>query len=118
MGLDLGNYRGLPIVEHDGALFGYRTSLLRFPGEKFTVICLCGLASAVPENLARKVADSYLADRLQPGASALNPLGNGTSPDRHVRGQIPRSPNSHDVFVRHKGRQFDGLGRSAEADQC
>jgi hypothetical protein len=31
MGLVLGNYRGLPIVEHGGALFGYRTELLRFP---------------------------------------------------------------------------------------
>jgi hypothetical protein len=34
MGLDLGNYRGLPIVEHGGALFGYRTELLRFPEQK------------------------------------------------------------------------------------
>src|SRR5580693_8458155 len=38
MGLDLGSYRGLPIVEHGGALFGYRTELLRFPGQKFSVI--------------------------------------------------------------------------------
>jgi CubicO group peptidase (beta-lactamase class C family) len=81
LGLDLGNYRGLPIVEHDGALFGYRTTLLRFPGEKFAVICLCNVASAVPENLARKVADIYLADKLQPGASALAPSGNRDFPD-------------------------------------
>jgi CubicO group peptidase (beta-lactamase class C family) len=81
LGLDLGNYRGLPIVEHDGALFGYRTALLRFPGEKFAVICLCNVASAVPENLARKVADIYLADKLQPGASALAPSGNRDFPD-------------------------------------
>jgi len=73
MGLDLGNYRGLPIVDHSGALFGYRTELLRFPQQKFTVICLCNIASAVPENLAREVADVYLADKLQPGASALSP---------------------------------------------
>jgi CubicO group peptidase (beta-lactamase class C family) len=81
MGLDLGNYRGLPIVEHDGALFGYRTAILRFPEQKFTVICLCNVASAVPENLARKVADLYLADKLQPGASALDPSGNGNLSD-------------------------------------
>lgn len=98
MGLDLGNYRGLPIVEHDGALFGYRTSLLRFPGEKFTVICLCGLASAVPENLARKVADSYLADRLQPGASALNPLGNGTFPDPATFAGKYLDPRTHMMY--------------------
>lgn len=81
MGLDLGNYRGLPIVDHGGALFGYRTEVLRFPEQKFTVICLCNIASAVPENLARKVADIYLADLLHPGASALNPSHNENLPD-------------------------------------
>jgi CubicO group peptidase (beta-lactamase class C family) len=73
MGLDLGNYRGLPIVEHGGALFGYRTELLRFPEQKFSVICLCNVASAEPENLARNVADIYLVDQLQHAASALTP---------------------------------------------
>jgi CubicO group peptidase (beta-lactamase class C family) len=81
MGLDLGNYRGLPIVEHNGALFGYRTDLLRFPEQKFSVICLCNVASAVPENLARKVVDLYLADKVQPGPSALEPSGTGNLPD-------------------------------------
>jgi hypothetical protein len=81
MGLDLGSYRGQPIVEHGGALFGYRTELLRFPEQKFSVICLCNIASAVPENFARQVADIYLADRLQPGANALNPTSKGDFPD-------------------------------------
>jgi CubicO group peptidase (beta-lactamase class C family) len=81
MGLFLGNYRGLPIVEHDGVSFGYRTELLRFPEQKFTIICLCNIAMADPVNLARKVADVYLADQLQPGASALNPSSNGSFPD-------------------------------------
>ncbi|MGB8582929.1 MAG: serine hydrolase domain-containing protein [Candidatus Sulfotelmatobacter sp.] len=81
MGLDLGNYRGLPIVDHSGALFGYRTELLRFPEQKFSVICLCNVSDAVPENIARKVADLYLADQLHPGASALNPSHNENLPD-------------------------------------
>ena len=80
MGLDLGNYRGLPIVEHNGALFGYRTALLRFPEQQFSVICLCNVSNAVPENLVRKVADLYLADKMQPGASALNPPSTGNLP--------------------------------------
>jgi CubicO group peptidase (beta-lactamase class C family) len=81
MGLDLGKYRGLPIVEHDGSLFGYRAELLRFPEQKFTVICLCNIDTANPINLARRVADIYLADLLQPRASALNPSSNGSFPD-------------------------------------
>lgn len=81
LGLDMGSYRGLPIVEHNGALFGYRTSLLRFPAQKFTVICLCNLSSAVPANLSRMVADLYLAGQLQPGASALQPEHDANLPD-------------------------------------
>jgi CubicO group peptidase (beta-lactamase class C family) len=98
MGLDLGNYRGLPIVEHAGALFGYRTALLRFPGEKFTVICLCNVASAVPENLARKVADLYLADKLQAGASALDPSGNGNVPDPATFAGKYLDPRTHMMY--------------------
>ena len=49
MGLILGNYRGLPIVEHDGSLFGYRADILRFPEQKFSVVCLCNVSNADPE---------------------------------------------------------------------
>jgi hypothetical protein len=39
LGLELSSYRGLPIVEHSGALYGYRTNILRFPERHFTVLC-------------------------------------------------------------------------------
>ena len=81
MGLFLGNYRGLPIVDHTGGLFGYWTELLRFPEQKFTVICLCNAGSAVPDDLPRWVADIYLADKLQPGGSAINSSRNEKLPD-------------------------------------
>jgi CubicO group peptidase (beta-lactamase class C family) len=99
MGLDLGNYRGLPIVEHGGALFGYRTELLRFPEQKFSVICLCNIASAVPENLARQVADIYLSDRLQPGASALNPSIQGDFPDPGTFAGKYLDPRTHLMYT-------------------
>jgi CubicO group peptidase (beta-lactamase class C family) len=69
LGLRIGTYRGLPIVEHGGALFGYRTEILRFPEDRFTVLCLCNLSSADPSALSRKVADVYLEKRLQPAAT-------------------------------------------------
>ncbi len=49
LGLSLGDYRGLPIVEHSGALFGYHSAFLRFPQQRFSVIVLCNLATADPE---------------------------------------------------------------------
>ena len=78
MGLILGNYRGLPIVEHNGALFGYRADILRFPDQKFTVACLCNLSNAEPEIRARKVADLYLKNDMQPGSTAV------WAADRHL----------------------------------
>lgn len=66
LGLSLGDYRGLPIVEHNGALFGYHSAFLRFPQQRFSVIVLCNLATADPEALTRKIADVYLARDFDP----------------------------------------------------
>ena len=73
MGLWLGSYRGQPVVEHSGGTFGYRTELLRFPEQRFSVIALCNLANANVEGLSRKVADVYLGDKLLPDADATAP---------------------------------------------
>lgn len=99
MGLVLGEYRGLPIVEHGGALFGYRTELLRFPEQKFSVICLCNIASAVPENLARQVADIYLADKLKPEAGALKRSSNQSFPDPATFAGKYLDPRTHLLYT-------------------
>jgi CubicO group peptidase (beta-lactamase class C family) len=70
LGLIMSSYRGLPIVDHDGANFGYRTEILRFPQQKFSVVALCNASSADPAVLARKVADIYLEKDLQPTRAA------------------------------------------------
>jgi CubicO group peptidase (beta-lactamase class C family) len=73
LGLSLGDYRGLPIVEHSGELFGYHSSFLRFPHQKFSVIVLCNLATAEPEALTRKIADLYLASDFEPKKALTAP---------------------------------------------
>jgi CubicO group peptidase (beta-lactamase class C family) len=70
LGLESGTYRGLPIVEHGGALFGYGTEILRFPEQHFTVICLCNLSSVDENSVSRKVADIYLEKSLPAEAGA------------------------------------------------
>ncbi len=74
MGLIPASYRGLPTLEHNGALFGYRADILRFPDQKFTVACLCNVSNADPEGRSRKVADLYLKDEMKPdsGPPAVN----------------------------------------------
>jgi len=64
-GLVHGKYRGLETVDHGGADAGYRADLLRFPKQHFSVACLCNQAETNPSDLARQVADVYLADQLK-----------------------------------------------------
>jgi CubicO group peptidase (beta-lactamase class C family) len=86
-GLQIGRYRGLPIVEHGGSLVGYRAHLMRFPDQHVSVACLCNLASTVPGALARQVADLVLATTFKEPATAPGQPGAGPG-----RGGAPTSP--------------------------
>lgn len=67
-GLVIGNYKGLRLVDHSGGDAGYRSHLLRFPDQHFSVACLCNNGSTNPGALAYQVADLYLAGQLSPPA--------------------------------------------------
>jgi len=60
----IGLYKGLQRISHGGADAGYRTSLVRFPDQKFAVMVLSNHASFNPGGMALKIADIYLADLL------------------------------------------------------
>lgn len=85
LGLYMSSYRGLPIVEHSGSLFGYRAELLRFPEQRSSVICLCNVESANAEHLAREVADIYFEARFpndlkaRPAAEAVSTNNENTN---------------------------------------
>ncbi len=66
LALAVGEYRGLRTVRHGGALGGYRTHMLRFPSEHFTVITLFNLGNVNPAGYAEQVADICLSSRLAP----------------------------------------------------
>ena len=59
------NYKGLKMIGHGGSFNGYRAEMLRFPEQKFSVICLCNLGSADATGLATKVADIFLEKQLK-----------------------------------------------------
>lgn len=69
-GLNVGTWRGLPTVEHGGSFMGYRTEILRFPQQRFSVITLCNLSQANPSALSQRIAEIYLGDQLQAPAVA------------------------------------------------
>jgi len=97
MGIIRGNYRGLSIVEHNGALFGYRADLLRFPDKKFSVICLCNVANANPEEKSRRVADIYLRGEMQDDSLAISDV-DGALPDPSPFAGDYLDPRTHMIY--------------------
>ncbi len=70
-GLELEEYRGLQVVKHSGSAAGYRSQILRFPDQRFTVIILSNLAEFSPTKIAERVADLYLEDEFVSGSPAV-----------------------------------------------
>lgn len=68
-GLFIDGYRALRRVAHGGAWAGFRTELMRFPDQHFSVAVQCNLASSGPSQLATKVAEIYLANDMSAPAS-------------------------------------------------
>ncbi|UCC84585.1 MAG: serine hydrolase [Gemmatimonadota bacterium] len=64
-GLGIGEYRGLRTVGHSGGDAGFRSYAVRYPDEDFSVVVLSNLGDFSPSSMARRVADIYLADRLE-----------------------------------------------------
>lgn len=64
-GLFIGERKGLKTVSHGGAWAGFRSGFVRFPEQKFSVICLTNLSTQNPDALCYQVADIYLADLIK-----------------------------------------------------
>ena len=72
--LRISSYRGLKTVDHGGALGGYRSYVVRFPEQNFSVICLSNLSSINPAGLSQQIADIYLADEFEKAEERIQPL--------------------------------------------
>ncbi|MBR0896263.1 serine hydrolase [Bradyrhizobium tropiciagri] len=65
-GLSIGKYRGLRTVEHAGGDAAYRTNILRFPDQHFSVVVLANAGDLNPTALSFRIADIYLKELLKP----------------------------------------------------
>ena len=90
MGLNLGTYRGVPIVRHGGSYGGYRAEYAVIPSASLTIALLCNTRSAEPFALKNRILDVYLADRLGAVAAATAtapaaPVSSATSAVSNVK---------------------------------
>lgn len=73
-GLTVGDYRGLPLVEHGGSSGGYRTIISRFPTVHTSVVALCNESDVNTTTLSHQVADIVLGPRFaQPAVARTRP---------------------------------------------
>jgi hypothetical protein len=76
----VGEYRGVPEVQHGGATAGYRAFLTRFPEQGVAVAVLCNRADANSGGLAHQVADLWL-DGVAVDEDVIAPTPVAVSPD-------------------------------------
>ena len=65
-GITPGEYRGLRTVGHSGHSWGFLTELRRYVEPGLSIAVSCNAEYGDPGELARRVADHYLADQLGP----------------------------------------------------
>jgi CubicO group peptidase (beta-lactamase class C family) len=64
-GIEVEKYKGLRVFGHDGVYNGFTADMIRFPDQRFSVICLCNSTNVDIARLTRKVADIYLGDEFK-----------------------------------------------------
>jgi len=77
-GLNVYQSRGLTWATHGGSWVGYRSSLVRVPGEHLSVIVLCNRAEADAGDYASRIARTLLGDKL--GPAEADPEGEEPAP--------------------------------------
>ena len=105
LGIGIREYRGLPIRAHGGALRGYRTYLMMFPEQAFSIALLCNDQQANTGDIVRAVAEIYLADEFTAEAPS-----DEESPDETAEAEAGASLASVDLAA------YEGSYYSREVD--
>ena len=98
MGQDIGKYKGLKIISHGGADAGYRSFLVRFPDQRFSVNVLSNLATFDPGGMSFQIADIYLKDKLVTAGTEKEKTEN------KIPDEIKGIKIDHDVLVSYCGK--------------
>lgn len=115
-GIFLGEYRGLRTAGHSGSSWGFRSELVRFVDAGLSIAVACNADFAKPGELAQRVADHYLADRLGPEKSDEEPGPGEQGADSRRESPTP-SPGALAEFAgSYFSAELDATYRFAVAD--
>jgi CubicO group peptidase (beta-lactamase class C family) len=89
LGLQITNYRGLPVIQHTGSSAGYRAALLYFPQQDWIIFLKGNYAQLNSQSTAEAIADILLAKQLEP-----EPLEMTTRTQSTLRGRTLSKPLS------------------------
>ncbi len=106
-GIVLDEHRGLRTAGHSGSSWGFRSQLLRFLDAGLSIAVACNADFAKPAELAKQVADHYLADRLGPDGD--DAAADAPNQDAAVTSG-PHRPSAEELAA------FSGSFHSAELD--
>lgn len=72
-GQDISTYKGIKTVAHSGGDAGYRSYLLRFPEQRYSIVVLSNMGSFAPGRMAYQIADICLKGTLKDEAKKEEP---------------------------------------------
>jgi hypothetical protein len=72
-GQAISKYKGIKTVSHSGGDAGYRSHLLRFPEQKYSIVVLSNMGSFNPGGMAYEIADVCLKGTLKDEAKKVEP---------------------------------------------
>jgi CubicO group peptidase (beta-lactamase class C family) len=73
-GLIMGNYKSLPTLHHSGSWAGYRSDMVYFPEQRFSVAVLANNSSIFPTLLTPRIADICLEGQFPSSKPAQTPM--------------------------------------------
>lgn len=113
LGLTVTEYKGVSEVSHGGATAGYRTFLVRYPGQRLSLAMLCNVTNVNTAKVAHQVADVFLAGQLKENKP---PRVNVTAQELESKVGLYRNSNTDEVqrFFIKDGKLMVGYGSASE----
>ena len=111
LGLEVGHYRGLKRIAHDGAWAGYRATYMQFAAQQLGLALTCNSAEADPNALAERVVDIVLAMHLTEDTKAKS-----AQTDKALDGSVGYASGFVGKYLETQGSEFFNITQNSEGN--